>query len=76
MQNCTNYFTNDDMEKYDIPQYYIEQSLCPPYDKGIKLRWNKYGSSKLTFEILLCNKTEDENCYSEEEIKKNITLVN
>ena len=70
MVNCTNYITNDISIKYNLPYYYIEQSVCPPNDKGIKLRWNKYELSELNFEVYLCNKDEDENCYSKEEIEE------
>ena len=70
MQNCTKFFTEKDIKKFDIPNYIIKQSVCPPIDKGIKLRWTKNDFSQLYFSIYLCNKTEDLNCYSEEEIKQ------
>ena len=70
MQNCTNYFTKKDMEKFQIPKDIVDQSICPPYDEGLKLKWDKNGYSELYFKISLCNKKEDENCYSEEEIKE------
>ena len=70
MQNCTNYFTQEDMLKFDISQYIVDQSVCPPYEQGFKLKWDKHSYSQLYFKISLCNKKEDENCYSEEEIKE------
>ena len=70
MQNCTNVMTNEEIVKFKLNQEMVSQSLCPPYDKGLKLRWNKYGTSQLSFEILLCNKSENQNCYSETEINE------
>ena len=72
MQNCTNVMTNEEVVKFALDPDMINQSVCPPYDKGLKLRWNKYGTTKLFYEILLCNKSEDENCYSEAEINEKI----
>ena len=53
MENCTKYLTDDDLIKYNLPEYILSQSVCPPNDKGLKLRWDKYGLSELDFEIYL-----------------------
>ena len=68
--NCTKYFTAEDLVKYDLPVHYVQQSLCPPYDEGLKIRWNKKATASLIFQVFLCNKNEDSNCYSEEEIQE------
>ena len=70
MENCSKYYKSEDFEKFNLPEYIISQSVCPPKDKELKLRWNQNGISKLYFEVKLCNKSEDENCYSKEEIEE------
>ena len=72
MQNCSNLFTDDDLLKFNLYSYsyIIPQSVCPPKDKGLKLRWNKQGLSELYFKVLLCDQTEDPNCYSKDEIEQ------
>ena len=68
MENCTKYFDEEELIKYNIPSHYIENAVCPPYDKGLRLRWSNYALSTLAFQVFLCNKSENENCYSKEEI--------
>ena len=70
MENCTNYITDDISIKYDIPYYYIKESVCPPNNKGLKIRWNNHAISTIYFQVYLCNKDKDENCYSKEEIEE------
>ena len=70
MTKCTNYFSDEDLIKYELPKDYIEQSLCPPYNAGLKLKLTRDEISSLIFKVFLCNKTEDSNCYSKEEIKE------
>ena len=72
MENCLNHITNDELTKFNLYLYLyiIPQSLCPPKGQGFKLRWNIKGVSELYFKVLLCNKTKNPNCYSEEEIEE------
>ena len=67
--NCTN-FLNSNFYKHGVSQQIIEKSFCPPNDKGLKVGSNSIISSTLYFHIKLCNKTEDLNCYTDDEIKE------
>ena len=74
LENCTKYLKEDDIIKYNLPKNYIRQSLCPPEDKGLKLRWNSKGTSTLNFKVYLCDNESDSNCYTKEEIDEKYKL--
>ena len=74
MENCSKYLTDNDLKKYKLPKNYLRQSLCPPVDKGLKLRWNSNGTSILNFNVYLCDNESDSNCYTKEEIDEKYKL--